>query len=35
VMVFTDAENTVAWLEENFDLWADEERKPEDYFSGK
>ena len=35
VMVFTNAENTVRWLKENFDLWADEEREPEDYFSGK
>ena len=35
VMVFTDAQNTAAWLKANFALWADEERNPEDYFSGK
>ena len=24
VMVFSDAANTVSWLKENFELWADE-----------
>lgn len=30
--VYANAENTTAWLEENFSLWADENSKPEDYF---
>ncbi|MBO5891496.1 MAG: hypothetical protein J6Q30_02135 [Oscillospiraceae bacterium] len=30
--IYANAENTVAWLKENFSLWADENSKPEDYF---
>lgn len=30
--VYRDAENTVAWLKENFDLWGDENTKLKDYF---
>ena len=35
VRVYSGAENTVAWLKANFDLWGDENIKMEDYFRGK
>ena len=35
ISVYPCAENTMAWLKENYDLWADENRKYDDYFTGK
>lgn len=35
VRIYSGAENTVAWLKANFELWADENIKMEDYFQGK
>lgn len=35
ICIYSGAENTVAWLKENFSLWADENIKMDDYFRGK